>query len=232
MASGSRAAGRARGRGRRSRSRPPGRSTRNASARTRTLRGDRLTTPLLMTASTDESGDRQRLYRALRGSARWHDRLPMRPRPSPIDHVGQEVDADDDPDGPTRRARAGNRCPPPEPRSTHVLTCSEVGVPDRVADAERHSDGLVGEAVEVLRRSRTARRRGGGRFDGGVRRPDDGADCLLDSRSSPSMLDLRPRRFLRSGPGRPPAAGRSCRGARAVSGRTATVRDDLAQVRG
>ena len=114
---------------------PPGRSTRAHSNRARIFRADRLITPLEMTASTRRLGaewppsrPRRSLCLQARPPRRWPVRWP---------HLGKQVQPDDLPVGPTRRAASSASMPPPQPTSSSVR---RVGIPRGAAGCRRRDD--------------------------------------------------------------------------------------------
>src|SRR5215831_2667973 len=133
--------------------RPPGRRTRNASAKTRSLSADRLITQLEMMTSTELSGRGIASISPLRNSTLstpaffWFSRAS-----ASISSVMSSPYAL--PPGPTRLAESNTSIPPPEPRSSTVSpvrsSASAVGLP-QPSDAATAAAGSTAVSLSLYR---------------------------------------------------------------------------------
>ena len=125
---------------------PPGRSTRAASANTRRLSAERLTTPLEITASNEPSSKGSSSMRA----ARKLTCSSRRRRSDLASCSGVMSTPVTEPPGPTCAAAANTSMPEPLPRSSTRSPGEQAREAEVVAHARERVHGLGGQPVEQL----------------------------------------------------------------------------------
>ena len=157
--------------------RPPGRSTRAASEKTRSLRGDRLTTPFEMTASKLASAKGSSSMWACTSST-WANPASSRRRPALASCSSVMSTPATRPASPTSTAAQNRSVPDPEPRSSTASPGRRADEVEVIAHPGERRQRLGGDPVQQLDagsrasrpppcplRSAAARRRRGRRGD-------------------------------------------------------------------